>query len=282
MHSFLISPEALQAQLHNPKLIILDVRANLKDPHAGLEAFKKAHIPGARLAQMATDVSGPCTGSNGRNPFPDINQFCIRMQALGVCNDSTVVIYDDGPCNFAARLWFTFRCAGFENVRVLDGGLKAWLTIDGPMSEEIVSVEPGDMTQRASLERVFALSEVIENMTTQHYALVDGRGHSRYLGQNETLDRVGGHIPGAMSRPSTQNLGENGRFKSPEQLRSEFKPYFNRFPGRDVMNTCGSGVTACCNHLAMKIAGLSPVGVYIGSWSEWVSDPSRPISTVDE
>lgn len=282
MNAFLISADELKARLGDEKLVLLDVRANLKDPLAGRQAFATNHIPGARQADMREDVSGPSTGTNGRNPFPTMERFCNRMRHLGVNDDSDVVIYDDGPCNFACRLWFTFRCAGFENVRVLDGGLKAWLAVDGPMSAEVGEVVIGNITPKASLERVFTIEEVLDNMQTQTYALIDGRAHSRYLGQNETLDRVGGHIPGAKSRPSTQNLGTDGVFKSPEVLRAEFEAIFARCEGKAIMNTCGSGITACCNHFAMKMAGFDPVGVYIGSWSEWVIDPSRPVSTTED
>lgn len=282
MTAFLMSAQELKARLGDETLVILDVRANLKDPLAGRQAFALGHIPGARHADMREDVSGPCTGVNGRNPFPSIERFCDRMRRLGVNDDSEVVVYDDGPCNFACRLWFTFRCAGFENVRVLDGGLKAWELVNGPLTDSVEEVTEGNMTQKAALERVFTVEEVLDNLRTQTYVLVDARGHGRYLGQNEPLDPVGGHIPGAKSRPSSQNLGADGVFKSPEALRAEFDAIVSQCGGKAVMNTCGSGVTACCNHLAMKMAGLDPVGVYIGSWSEWSCDPARPVSTAEE
>ena len=282
MTAFLISAAQLQAKLGEPDLVVLDVRANLKDPMAGRTAFAAGHIPGARQADMRDDVSGPCTGTNGRNPFPTMERFTERMRALGVNQRSEVVVYDDGPCNFACRLWFTFRMAGFANVRVLDGGLKAWQAAGGAMSDESPEIVAGDMVAGEPLERVFTIEEVLANQADPKFALIDARGHGRYLGQNETLDRVGGHIPGAMSRPSSCNLGEDGVFKSPEVLKAEFDAVFTRRPGMPIVNTCGSGVTACCNHLSMKMAGFEPLGVYIGSFSEWVSDPARPVSTTEE
>lgn len=281
MTAFLISACELREKLASPDLVLLDVRANLKDPMAGRVAFAAGHIPKARQADMREDVSGPCTGTNGRNPFPTMERFCERMRALGVNQTSEVVIYDDGPCNFACRLWFTFRCAGFANVRVLDGGLKAWLAAGGELSDTVEVFEVGDVMPQEPLERVFTVEEVLANQADPKYALVDGRGHSRYLGVNETLDRVGGHIPGAMSRPSTENLAD-GVFKSPDVLKKEFEALFARRPGMPIVNTCGSGVTACCNHLSMKMAGFEPLGVYIGSFSEWVSDPTRPVSTTED
>ena len=281
MTAFLISASELREKLGSPDLVLLDVRANLKDPLAGRVAFAAGHIPGARQADMREDVSGPCTGSNGRNPFPTMERFCERMRALGVNQTSEVVVYDDGPCNFACRLWFTFRYAGFANVRVLDGGLKAWQAAGGEMSDELPAYEAGNMVASEPLERVFTIEEVLANQDDPQYALIDARGHGRYLGQNETLDRIGGHIPGAMSRPSSENLAD-GVFKSPEVLKQEFEAVFARRPGMPIVNTCGSGVTACCNHLSMKMAGFEPLGVYIGSFSEWVSDPSRPVSTAEE
>ena len=282
MTAFLISAADLKARLGETDLVILDVRANLKDPLAGRASFAAGHIPGARQADMREDGSGSCTGTNGRNPFPTMERFTERMRALGVNQRSEVVVYDDGPCNFACRLWFTFRMAGFENVRVLVGGLKAWTAVDGPMSDVVEEVAVGDMVAGTPLERVFTIEEVLANQADPKYALIDARGHGRYLGQNETLDRVGGHIPGAMSRPSSQNLGEDGVFKSPEVLKAEFEAVFARRPGMPIVNTCGSGVTACCNHLSMKMAGFEPLGVYIGSFSEWVSDPARPVSTTED
>lgn len=281
MTAFLISASELREKLGSPDLVLLDVRANLKDPLAGRVAFAAGHIPGARQADMREDVSGPCTGSNGRNPFPTMERFCQRMRALGVNQTSEVVVYDDGPCNFACRLWFTFRYAGFANVRVLDGGLKAWQAAGGEMSDELPAYEAGNMVASEPLERVFTIEEVLANQDDPQYALIDARGHGRYLGQNETLDRIGGHIPGAMSRPSSENLAD-GVFKSPEVLKQEFEAVFARRPGMPIVNTCGSGVTACCNHLSMKMAGFEPLGVYIGSFSEWVSDPARPVSTAEE
>ena len=281
MTAFLISASELREKLGSPDLVLLDVRANLKDPLAGRVAFAAGHIPGARQADMREDVSGPCTGSNGRNPFPTMERFCQRMRALGVNQTSEVVVYDDGPCNFACRLWFTFRYAGFANVRVLDGGLKAWQAAGGEMSDELPAYEAGNMVASEPLERVFTIEEVLANQDDPQYALIDARGHGRYLGQNETLDRIGGHIPGAMSRPSSENLAD-GVFKSPEVLKQEFEAVFARRPGMPIVNTCGSGVTACCNHLSMKMTGFEPLGVYIGSFSAWVSDPARPVSTAEE
>ena len=282
MTKFLISADELKASMGDEKLVLLDVRASLTDPLAGRQAFDVGHILGARHADMREDVSGPCTGTNGRNPFPTMERFCERMRRLGVNDDSKVVIYDEGACNFACRLWFTFRCAGFDNVRVLDGGLKAWNEVQGPMSDTVDAVVEGNMTPKAPLDRVFMVEDVLENLQTKTYTLVDARGHGRYLGQKEPLDPVAGHIPGAKSRPSSQNLGADGVFKSPEELRAEFEAALSGCDGKAIMNTCGSGVTACCNHLAMKIAGLDPVGVYIGSWSEWCSDTNRPVSTTEE
>lgn len=282
MTKFLISANELKERLGDKKLVLLDVRASLTDPLAGRQAFEAGHIAGARHADMREDVSGPCTGTNGRNPFPTMERFCDRMRRLGVNDDSDVVIYDEGSCNFACRLWFTFRCAGFENVRVLNGGLKAWQAVQGPMSDAVDPVVMGNMTPKAALDRVFTVEDVLENLQTKTYTLVDARGHGRYLGQNEPLDPVAGHIPGAKSRPSSQNMDANGVFKSPETLRAEFEAVFSDSIGKPIMNTCGSGVTACSNHLAMKMAGFDPVGVYIGSWSEWCSDADRPISTSEE
>ena len=201
------------------------------------------------------------------------------MRRLGVNPDSRVVVYDDGACNFAARLWFTLRWVGFENVRVLDGGIAAWLKAGFEVTSETPEWESGTYRATTPLERVFDDDFVAENLERGDYTLVDARNAERYRGENETMDPVGGHIPGSLSRPSSENIGANGRFKSSGELAREFTAVIGTRNPADIINSCGSGVTACCNHLAMIVAGMPAAGVYIGSWSEWVSDPDRPIAT---
>ena len=280
--SQLISVTELNALLSDPKLVLLDVRYSLTDAAYGRAAYAEGHIPGARFADLKADVAGVCSGSNGRTPLPDSGRFCVNMRRLGLNPDSTVVVYDDGESNFAARLWFTLRWVGFANVRVLNGGLCAWKAAGLALQVEEPECEAGTYRATMPLERVFDDDFVERNLELRDYTLVDARAHNRYTGEVENHDPKAGHIPGSLNRPSGDNLLPNKCFKDTETLRQEFETVFNGVPHADIINSCGSGVTACCNHLAMMEAGIPAAGVYIGSWSEWVSDDNRPIKTGDE
>lgn len=282
-HSALISAEELLPLLNTHAFVLLDVRSNLINPKAGYEAYENSHLPGARFTDFEADVSGCRSGTNGRHPLPDSSRFCVNMRRLGLNATSNVVVYDDGSLSFAARLWFTLRWVGFENVRVLNGGFSYWQANNYPLQTEIPDWEPGTYRAQPPLERVFDDDFVEHNLKENGpYILVDARSHERYLGHNETIDPIAGHIPGAINHPGTLNIGANGLMKSNQELVSEFSQLLKSRSPENVINTCGSGVTACTNHLAMTAAGLDPAGVYIGSWSEWIADEGRPISTSDE
>ena len=278
----LISVKELEAKLSDDNLLILDVRASLTDPAEGRRLYEAGHIPGARFTDLENDVSGCRSGTNGRHPLPDSGRFCVNMRRLGLNPASRVVVYDQGDCNFAARLWFTLRWVGFKHVRGLDGGWATWEKAGMAVQTEEPAWEQGTYRATAPLERVFD-DDFVEKNLAEHgpYVLVDARSHERFIGQNETMDPVAGHIPGALNRPSAENIGENGLFKAPEILKKEFEAVLAGRATENVINYCGSGGTACCNHLAMRVAGLRDAGVYVGSWSEWVADENRPVATGD-
>lgn len=280
--SQLISVDELNALLSDPKLILLDVRYSLNDAAYGRQSYDAGHIPGARFADLKTDVAGVRSGSNGRTPLPDSGRFCVNMRRLGLCPESTVVVYDDGDCTFAARLWFTLRWVGFANVRVLNGGIAAWKAAGLTLELDEPKWEAGTYRATTPLERVFDDDFVERNLEVGDYTLVDARAHERYTGEIETYDSKAGHIPGSLNRPSSDNIGPNKLFKTPEELKAEFEAVLGGVAHSDVINSCGSGVSACCNHLAMMQAGIPAAGLYIGSWSEWVSDDNRPIKTGEE
>lgn len=280
--SQLISVSELNALLNEDKLIVLDVRYSLDDASYGRKSYDEGHIPAARFADLKTDVVGVCSGSNGRSPLPDSGRFCVNMRRLGLNSDSVVVVYDDGDSNFAGRLWFTLRWVGFANVRVLDGGMTAWKAAGLPLQTEQPQWQAGTYRATTPLERVFDDDFVERNLQVRDYTLVDARAHDRYTGEVENRDPKAGHIPGSLNRPSSDNLGPDKRFKSPEELKAQFEAVFGSVPHADIINWCGSGMTACCNHLAMMQAGIPAAGVYIGGWSEWVSDENRPIKTGEE
>ena len=201
---------------------------------------------------------------------------------LGVSPESVIVAYDDGLCNFASRLWFTLRWVGFENVRVLNGGFALWEKLGLPVQTEEPAWEPGTYRAQTPLERVFGVEFIENNLVTGDYTLLDARSRERWAGLEEPIDPVAGHIPGSLVRPSTDNIGPDGLFKPADALASEFRAVIGERDPANIINYCGSGVTACCNHLAMTVAGIPAAGVYIGSWSEWISDPERPIRQTDE
>lgn len=256
---------------------IFDCRYDLRDAGAGARAFANGHIPGARYLHLSHELSGQPDGHNGRHPLPDPQQFAMRLGSLGLTPDSAVAIYDDAGGMFAARLWWMLRWVGHRgHVAVLDGGIQAWTEAGFPLSQQPQSFPAQDypLIQTGPVVRA---ADVLSFLGTSSAYLLDARSEDRFRGENETLDAVGGHIPGAHNRFFRQNLGDDGRFKSPELLRAEFMTQLGDADPASVVHSCGSGVTACHNLLAMEVAGLTGSRLYAGSWSEWSSDPSRPV-----
>lgn len=276
----LISAEALRARLSRGEAVtLLDCRFNLADPLAGQAAFDAGHVPGARYAHLDHDLSGPRTGHNGRHPLPTREAFAHTLHRWGVQPGQTVVCYDAQGGMFAARAWWMLHWAGHPHVHVLDGGWAAWQALtDATPAPETHAPGPGlGMHLAPSSTEVVHTAEVLANLgATAPFTLLDARAPDRFRGENETLDPVGGHIPGALNRFFQQNLQADGRFKPADQLRAEFMLALGPVPAEQVVHQCGSGVTACHNLLAMTVAGLPGSRLYAGSWSEWCSDPSRP------
>ncbi|MFT3735378.1 MAG: sulfurtransferase [Rhodocyclaceae bacterium] len=272
----LITADAL-SKLTNAR--VLDVRHDLTNPDAGRTGFLAGHIPGASFLHLDTDLSGAKTGRNGRHPLPDPDQLAQSFAAAGISNDTQVVIYDAQGGMFAARVWWMLRWLGHEAVAVLDGGWQAWLAAGGASETgEAHAVTPGSFTRRASLVSTRNADAVLANLQTQQQLVVDARAADRFRGENETLDPVGGHIPGARNRFFKDNLAADGSFKPADTLRAEWLAILDGKAPEDVIAQCGSGVTACHNLLALEVAGLPGAALYPGSWSEWCSDPVRPVA----
>ena len=212
----------------------------------------------------------------GRHPLPDRATFIANLQRWGINNDTQVVVYDAQGGMFAARLWWMLRWVGHEKVAVLDGGLPAWLASGMWLSTEASPRVLGTLTDRPSLVATVTANDLLANLSNEKLTVVDARAPDRFRGENETIDPVGGHIPGAKNRFFKENLQADGNFKSAEQLRQEFSAVLAD-PAQAVMQ-CGSGVTACHNLLALEIAGLQGAALYPGSWSEWCADPARPVA----
>ncbi|OGB20444.1 MAG: 3-mercaptopyruvate sulfurtransferase [Burkholderiales bacterium RIFCSPLOWO2_02_FULL_57_36] len=280
-YTTLISAAELAQHVLEPDWIVLDCRHDLANPVAGRLAYDAGHIPNAQFANLDTDLSDKTPGPNGtfrgRHPLPDRDDFVETLRAWGVNHSSQVVAYDAQGGMFAARLWWMLRWAGHEAVAVLDGGLPAWMAEGMQLSIEAGSKIRGDVALQPSLVSIVSAEDIARNLSNATRNVVDARAPDRYRGENETLDPVGGHIPGAKNRFFRDNLLADGCFKPASQLRAEFELVTGN-PAKTIMQ-CGSGVTACHNLLAMEIAGLPGAALYPGSWSEWCADPARPVAT---
>ena len=273
--SAVISPNELAALLPRPALRIVDCRASLQDVAAGRQAYQKAHVPGARFADLLEDLSGPITpGKTGRHPLPNLETFVAKLQAWGIGAGSQVVVYDDAAGAFAARLWWMLRWLGHDAVAVLDGGFPAWVAEGQPVTDVVTQPVPGDFTPQLRHELLATASELA---TPQSVAqkLFDARAPERYRGDVEPIDLVAGHIPGAVNLPFAANL-RDGRFRAPAELRERFAAALDGTAPEQAVVYCGSGVTACHDVLAFAHAGLPLPRLYAGSWSEWITDPARP------
>lgn len=283
MFDKLIDAETLARHLADPRWRVFDCRHDLANPGYGEQAYAKGHIPGAFFLHCDRNLSGPLTGKNGRHPLPDPEVFAAKLRACGVSRDTQVVAYDNEASAFASRLWWMLRWLGHDRVAVLDGGLAAWRRAKLALTTEVPSVAAGDFVPRPRPERLVDADYVLGHLHSPQMLLIDARSEDRYAGRNETLDPVAGHIPGAINRFYFENLDDAAvYFKPAEELRAEFLDLIGDRDPATVVHSCGSGVTACVNQLAMEIAGLAGSKVYAGSWSEWCSDPSRPVATGDQ
>jgi thiosulfate/3-mercaptopyruvate sulfurtransferase len=279
----LIDVDSLQELLGQPRLAVVDCRFDLTNPEAGRQAYLRAHIPGARYADLNRDLSAPVGPHTGRHPLPLPELFAGRLGAMGIGNDTQVVAYDEANGSIAARLWWMLRWLGHEPAAVLDGGFKAWTAYGGalqsgeadPAAAERVARQ---FTPRIDADSVVSTAELERALQDPKAVLVDARAQERYAGAVEPIDPVAGHIPGAVNHPFTANLGADGRFLPAAELKRRWQ---ERLPGSDLENLvamCGSGVTACHNLLSLEVAGLTGGKLYAGSWSEWIRDPRRPIA----
>lgn len=266
----LITPSDLAAL---DDVTLLDVRWRLGGP-PGLELYRQGHLPGAVFCDLEGALAGP-PGEGGRHPLPATDAFERAMRRLGVSDARPVVVYDDTGSTAAARAWWTLRYFGHQDVRVLDGGLRAWEAAGLPIVQEESVPAPGDFTARPGAMPVLD-AEAAADLASSG-VLLDARAGERYRGEVEPVDPVAGHIPGAVSAPTTENITPDGTFLPPEELRKRFADLGVR---EDVPAGayCGSGVTAAHQVLALEVAGLQ-AALYVGSWSEWVTDSSRPVAT---
>ncbi len=282
-HAQLLSPAQLAERLDQPELRILDCRFALEDPTYGARSYAEAHIPGAQFADLERDLSGPMhKGVTGRHPLPDPALLIECLRTWGIDNDSTVVLYDDGPDAFAARAWWLLAWLGKrDRVFLLDGGLNAWRAAGLPLTAKPATPATGSFHGEPDASLVVNAQQLQARLGDAHLTLLDARALPRFRGEVEPLHPVAGHIPGARCAPFSENLGSEGRFLAAAQLHERFAELLGDRPVEQLVAYCGSGITACHNLFALSLAGYPLAPLYAGSWSEWLTDPSRPVATGD-
>lgn len=280
-YTTLISTGDLADHLDDPKWAVIDCRFSLQEPEQGERDYRQAHIPGAVYAHLDRDLSGPVErGRTSRHPLPDVAHFVERASRWGIDQETQVVVYDDWGGAIASRLWWMLRWLGHDAVAVLDGGWTAWTGEERPTTGGVEQRPPAEFQARPRPELTADVEEVMRGIESGDLLLVDARAPERYYGAVEPNDPVAGHIPGAVNHFYGQNLHE-GRFLPPDQLKRIYGPIIGARPSQQVVFYCGSGVTATHNALAMLYAGIGDARVYPGSWSEWITDSSRPVAKED-
>jgi thiosulfate/3-mercaptopyruvate sulfurtransferase len=269
----LVDATTLFSELGGPRRpVLIDVRWSLAGP-PGILAYREGHLPGASFADLDTEMSGH-RGAAGRHPLPDAADFEAVMRRLGVNDDSAVVVYDAADSVPASRAWWNLRYFGHQNVRVLDGGYASWTAAGLPVTFDEPDITPGDFVARPGAMPLLDAAAAAE--VARSGVLVDVRVPERYRGEVEPVDPIAGRIPGAVNLPTGGNIGPDGKFLDVETLGERFAA----LPESEVVGAyCGSGVNAAHTVFAMTLAGRATPALFVGSWSHWISDPSRPIAT---
>lgn len=277
-HKNLINVQDLQSRIDEPNLRIVDCRFDLADASAGRRGYRDGHVPGAVFADLDEDLAAPVSARSGRHPLPDVDTFAITLGRLGIGNASDVVVYDAGNGAVAARAWWLLRWIGHSQVRLLDGGLAQWIS----SGRQLVAGEQQYPLQRFVPhpwhDKVLTTAELVGDLDAiAGMKLVDARDAARFRGEVEPIDPVAGHIPGAINVPFPASLQDDGTFKSKAELEALWLTVLGEDKGTPWSVMCGSGVTAC--HLAISAmeAGFTEPRLYVGSWSEWIRDPARPV-----
>ena len=280
MYAMLISAEELLAHLHNPDWVVIDCRFSLQEVDKGREDYLDGHIPGAIYADLDTDLSGTVIpGKTSRHPFPPLDRVVALFSSWGIDEKVQVVVHDFKGGGIAARLWWMLRWLGHEKVAILDGGWGNWKDKNYPGSVLAPDREARQFIPRKQEGWTMDVDEVKKIKGDPEYRLVDSRNYERYIGQEEPIDPVAGHIPGAINLPFMDNVDENGFLRSPDILRPRFEKALGEVSADHTVFYCGSGVTSCHNIFVMDHLGLGMARLYPGSWSEWIVDPNREVAT---
>lgn len=275
----MISATQLQAMIDQPDLVILDSRFYLTDHDKGRELYKVGHIPSALFVDLHHQLAGPETALSGRHPLPSPEMFSATLSHLGIGPSTQVIVYDDMGGAIASRAWWMLVQQGIE-VRVLDGGLPAWQAAGFMIEAGVNEATKSDQRIEVSYPWLISEDDVAANFEADRFQLLDARAEDRFQGENETMDPVAGHIPGAMNRPFSRNLNEKGEMKAPSLLLEEWTRLLEHVE-QPIVYYCGSGVTACHNVLAMNYAGLEAKHVYVGSWSQWAKRMVKQLNALN-
>lgn len=278
MHTTLIDVGTLHRHHRDPDWRVIDARFSLADADQGAREYAEGHVPGAVYAHLDDDLSGPIVrGATGRHPLPSVDRAASVFSRLGIGENVQVAVYDGAGGSVAARVWWMLRWLGHDAVAVVDGGWPAWTAEGMPVTRDVPQVAPRDFKANVRPHLATDVEGVDGYRVNEDWAVLDARTPDRFRGEQEPIDPVAGHIPGARSASFDENLGEDGCFVPPEELRRRFEDLLGGIPAKRAVNYCGSGVSACHNLLAIAHAGLGDAVLYPGSWSEWITDEDRPV-----
>ena len=278
----IISAKDLIKNLGNDNFIIFDCRCDISDSSYGIDAYNEGHIENSIFVDIDHDLASEKTADSGRHPLPDPKLFSEKLSQWGMTNNKQAVIYDDAGGAFAGRMWWILKWLGHSDVAVLDGALGAWMSSGGKLTSKVTIFERAVFEPNLNDSMHVSIKDVEDAQYKMNKLIIDARSKERYLGIKDPVDPIAGHIPGAISHPLGKNLDKNGHFKSPEELRHNFIKLIGDTASSDIISMCGSGITACHNILALEISGIKNVSLFVGSWSEWITDKSRPIAKIDE
>lgn len=274
----IVSVDELSRHVQDPAWIVFDCRFTLSNTEAGRAAYQQGHIPGARYVHLDEDMSSAVTPTSGRHPLPEVQALADKLSAWGVDGSKQVVVYDDSFGSMAVKMWWLLRWLGHQNVALLDGNWQMWNKKKLPVTTELPKLQPAKFVANVQHDMVAHVNEVNQARQEPCRLIIDARPEQRYTGEREPLDPVAGHIPGAVNWVYEENLDFDGTYLPADELRASYQGLLNGVKPEAVIHSCGSGVTACHNMLAMEIAGLPSGKLYAGSWSHWITDPSRPVA----
>lgn len=277
--STLVSSAQLAQHINDPNWVIFDCRFTLSDPDSGHRAYLAGHIPSARYANLNNDFSAEVTPLSGRHPLPDPQLLASKLSRWGVNGSKQIVVYDDSFGSMASRMWWVLRWLGHPSVALLDGGVQRWIRDGHPITTEIPAITPAEFIAQPDNSMWVDANCIEEALRSDKCLIIDARSEERFSGEREALDKVAGHIPGSINYPFEDNLDMGGTYMSAQELKEAYLDLLNGVEPERVVHMCGSGVTACHSIIAMEHAGLTGTRLYPGSWSEWITDPGRPVET---